>query len=127
MELSKFKERSHTYTEKASVIARQINFAGIGIIWIITTTNGIVITSSSFVYPLFLISVALIFDFFQYLLGGVLWITFYNSKIKAGNTNSTEVTSEPWRKRILYTIYYIKFILTFIGYLFIAIALFKYL
>ena len=39
MELKEYKKKSHEYTAKASEIARQINFAGIGIIWIIRTSS----------------------------------------------------------------------------------------
>lgn len=126
MLLDKYKEDSKKYTEKASEIARQINFAGIGIIWIITSEKGIIIKDSLFIYPLFIITLSLLFDFFQYFLGGIIWITFYNNKKKEGLPINQDITSKPWRKRIIYSFYYIKFALTLAGYIFMAIALLTY-
>lgn len=128
MKLEEYKKKSHEYTAKASEIGRQINFAGIGIIWIIKTSNNeLNISSSTILIPLVLISISLMLDFCQYFFGGLIWINFYKEKEKQGLSKEFDVTSEEWRSRILYWLYYLKFIFMTIAYIFIIIALLKYL
>lgn len=127
MELKEYKKKSHDYTAKASEIGRQINFAGIGIIWIITTSNDSLELSNLIVLvPLILISISLLFDFCQYFFGGVIWIRFYHKKEKEGLLGDSEVLSKSWRNKILYGFYYLKFIFMIIAYVFIIKALFSY-
>ena len=127
MELKEYKNKSHEYTAKASEIARQLNFAGIGIIWIIRTSNdNLELSNSVILVPLILISISLIFDFFQYFFGGVIWINFYRQKEKEGISRDSDVLSESWRNRVLYFFYYLKFIFMLIAYIFIIKALFNY-
>jgi hypothetical protein len=130
MELEKYKTNSHDYTAKASDIARQINFAGIGIIWIIRTSNdNISLSDSSLLTPLILISISLLLDFSQYLLGGILWINFYNKKRKEGISKEIDVSIDPkneWRTQLLYTLYFLKFTFMFISFIFIFKTLFSF-
>ncbi|PKO99319.1 MAG: hypothetical protein CVU03_02260 [Bacteroidetes bacterium HGW-Bacteroidetes-2] len=127
MKLENYKKKSHEYTAKASEIARQLNFAGIGIIWIVKTTfPELKLSDSELLLPLVLIALSLVFDFLQYLVGGIIWIIFYNNKQKNGISNTADVQTTKWRSRVLYTFYYIKFTLMFIAYLFIIKILFQY-
>jgi hypothetical protein len=127
MKLEKYKKKSHDYTAKASEIARQLNFAGIGIIWIVKTTfPELKLNDSLLLLPLTLIAISLICDFLQYLVGGIIWIFFYNSKIKAGISNTDDVQTTVWRSRVLYIFYYIKFTFMFIAYFFIIKILFHF-
>jgi len=127
MELQEYKKISQQYTSKASEIGRQINFAGIGIIWIIRTSNESLKLSNSIVLiPLILISLSLLFDFCQYFFGGVIWINFYRQKEKEGISKDADVLSEGWRNKILYGFYYLKFIFMVFAYIFIIRALFSY-
>lgn len=127
MELKEYKKKSHEYTAKASEIARQINFAGIGIIWIIRTSSDTLELSNSVVLtPLILISISLLFDFCQYFFGGVIWINFYRKKEKEGLSRDSDVLSKTWRNKVLYGFYYLKFIFMVIAYIFIIKALFSY-
>lgn len=127
MKLEDYKKKSHEYTAKASEIARQLNFAGIGIIWIIKTTfPELKLSDSQLLLPLLLISISLISDFLQYLFGGIIWIEFYKSKEKRGFSATTDLKSAEWRNKILYIFYYAKFALMFAAYIFIIKTLFIY-
>jgi hypothetical protein len=127
MELKEYKNKAHEYTAKSSEIARQINFAGIGIIWIIRTSNETLELSNSIILiPLILISISLLFDFCQYFLGGIIWIDFYRKKEKEGVPKDSDVLSENWRNKILYAFYYFKFFFMIVAYIFIIKALFSY-
>lgn len=127
MELKDYKTKSHEYTAKASEIARQLNLAGIGIIWIVKTAfPELKLSDFQLLMPLVLISISLVSDFLQYFIGGVIWIQFYKSKEKAGVSKTSDVQSPEWRNRILYGFYYIKFICMFLAYIFIIITLFNY-
>lgn len=127
MQLKEYKSKSYEYTAKASEIGRQLNFAGIGIIWIVKTTfPELKLTDSQLLLPLVFITVSLVLDFLQYLIGGVIWIAFYKSKEKAGISQSEDVKSREWRSRVLYVFYYVKFTFMFLAYLFIIKTLFTY-
>ena len=127
MELKDYKKTSQDYSAKASEIARQVNFAGIGIIWIIKTSKTTIeLNNCLILVPLILISISLLFDFAQYLIGSILWIYFYRTKEKAGVSKTSDVVSKPWRSNILYVLYYIKFALMIVAYIFIIKALFAF-
>lgn len=127
MKLEDYKKKSHEYTAKASEIARQLNFAGIGIIWIVRTTfPELKLSDFQLLLPLLLISISLISDFFQYLIGGIIWIEFYKSKEKRGISGTTDLKSPEWRNRILYIFYYVKFVFMVVAYIFIMKTLFVY-
>ncbi|PKA99102.1 hypothetical protein B0O79_2802 [Flavobacteriaceae bacterium MAR_2009_75] len=127
MELKEYKIKAHEYTAKASEIARQLNFAGIGIIWIVKTAfPDLKLSEFQLLMPLILISISLLSDFLQYFVGGMIWIAFYRNREEAGISKNTDVQSPEWRNKILYTFYYIKFASMFLAYIFIIITLFKY-
>lgn len=128
MELKNYREKSYKYTEKASEIARSMMLAGIGIIWIIRTDkNGLTLSDKELLFPLTIMAITLIVDFFQYLLGGTIWITFYKRHEKAGKKDTDDVlNTKKWRTNVLYAIYYLKFALTILAYVLIIKALFKY-
>ena len=128
MNLEDYKFKSHVYTAKASDIGRQINFAGIGIVWIIKTANvSLDLSNPLLLIPLILICTSLLLDFIQYLLGGVLWIGFYNKKIKDGVSDSTDIEPKSaWRAIVLYHFYFGKFVLMFAAYVFVIRALFLF-
>lgn len=128
MELKEYKQKSHEYTSKASDIARQLNFAGIGIIWIVKTTfPELKLSSSELLIPLALIALSLIFDFLQYLIGGIVWIMFYKKKEEEGIAKDFNLTVDnEWRSQLLYTFYYVKFTLMLIAYIFIIKTIFNY-
>ncbi|MEJ1222918.1 hypothetical protein [Sediminicola sp. 1XM1-17] len=127
MELKEYKQKSHNYTEKASEIARNLNFAGIGIIWVVKTTfPELKLSDFQLLFPLILITISLILDFLQYLIGGIIWIAFYKSKEKVGVAKTADVKSPEWRNRVLYGFYYLKIASIFFAYIFIVITLFNY-
>lgn len=123
MELYKYKDISYKYTEKASDIARNLALAGIGILWIIKSNSDIKLTNDLLFTPLILMAISMLVDLVQYVLGGLIWINFYTKHEKTNSSND-DIKSDPWRKNLLYVIYYIKFILMIIAYILIFRALF---
>ena len=130
MKLSKYLEKSRDYTERASDIARQFNFAGIGIIWLILYSKEDVEISNCYIlFPLITIITALFFDFLQYAFAAFLWKDFYKKKIKEGiETDEDAIIKEEdkWRRKRFNSFYYVKFILTVSSYILIVTALFKF-
>ncbi|MCM4173048.1 hypothetical protein DHD32_16305 [Arenibacter sp. TNZ] len=127
MKLEGYKTKSHDYTAKASEIARQLNFAGIGIIWIVKTTfPELKLSDSQLLLPLVFITVSMILDFLQYLIGGIIWIKFYKRMEKAGTSQTEDVQSPEWRSAVLYRFYYVKFTFMFLAYMSIIKTLFAY-
>ena len=128
MKLRKYIENSRDYTEKASDIARQLNFAGIGIVGLILFSNREAEISNSFIlFPLITISLSLFIDFLQYAVGAFLWKDFYKKKNNEGISADTDVNIEEedeWRKKRINIFYYFKFILLVISYVLIVVLLF---
>ena len=124
MKLENYKTSGHKYTEKASDICRQLNFAGIGIVWIIITTYlDLNLADSLIIYPLVLISLSLMLDVFHYILGGYFWTSFYGKKEKEVVKADEDIKSPRWKSNILYVLYYSKLGLMILAYIFIVRAL----
>lgn len=118
MKLKEYKNVSHKYTAEASKIGRNIALAGIGIIWIVAQDTEMTLGDSELTVPLILIACSLLVDFFQYILGGLLWIYFYRIKEKDENLNDeSDIKSKSWRSNLLYVLYYIKFSLMIFAFI----------
>jgi hypothetical protein len=128
MKLRNYLENSRDFTNKASHIARQLNFAGIGLVWLILLLNKDAEISNFFIiFPLITITISLFVDFLQYAVGAFLWKDFYKKKISEGINAQADVNIEEedeWRKKRINIFYYIKFILMVISYIIIVISLF---
>jgi len=128
MKLRKYLENSRDYTKKSSDIARQLNFAGIGIVLLILLSSKDAEISDLYILlPLITISISLFIDFLQYAIGAFLWKDFYKKKIEEGMSADTEVNigeEDKWRKKRINGFYYFKFILLVITYLLIIGSLF---
>ena len=128
MKLRKYLENSRDYTDKSSDIARQLNFAGIGIIGLILLSNKETEISNTYILlPLITIAISLFVDFLQYAVGAFLWKDFYLKKISEGISADTDVDigeEDRWRKKRINAFYYVKFILVVISYVLIVVSLF---
>ena len=128
MKLRQYLENSRDYTEKAGDIARQLNFAGIGIVGLILLSSREGEISNSFIlFPLITIAISLFIDFLQYAVGAFLWKDFYKKKINQGISADADVNineEDEWRKKRINGFYYFKFILLVITYVLIVISLF---
>jgi len=128
MKLRKYIENSRDYTEKASDIARHLNFAGIGIVGLILLSiKNTEINNFYILLPLITISFSLFIDFLQYAIGAFLWKDFYIKKINKGISADADVNIEEedrWRKKRINGFYYFKFILVLISYVLIIVSLF---
>lgn len=128
MKLRKYLENSRDYTDKASDIARQLNFAGIGLVWLILSLNKDAEISDLYILlPLITISISLFIDFLQYAVGAFLWKNFYKKKIEEGMSADVEVNigeEDKLRKKRINIFYYFKFILLVISYVVIVSSLF---
>lgn len=131
MKLRKYLETSRDYTEKASDIVRQLNFAGIGIVWLIFLSNKNSEISNFFILlPLITISISLLVDFLQYALGAFIWKEFYIKKINEGIKPDADINideEDQLRKKRINIFYYFKFILLIISYALIVITLFYFM
>ena len=131
MKLRKYLENSRSYSDKASDIARQLNFAGIGLVWLILSLNKDAEISDFFILvPLITITISLLVDFLQYAVGAFLWKDFYKKKINEGVSADADINireEDVWRKKRINGFYYIKFILVLISYVIIVISLCSFL
>lgn len=127
MKLSEFRKRSNEYTAKASEITRQLSLAGIAIIWLFKNENtGSVETTTHLLdkyllWPLFFLSVSLLLDLVQYLIGGIIWINFFRKEEdKLQNTSDDPDIKAPKKyNKPIYVVYYTKIVMMVLAYIFI--------
>lgn len=79
MKLADSRKAYQAFSSKASDIARQLGFAGVGIIWLFRTGSQI---SDALVPPAVLIVVGLAFDLLQCVYGAAVWGAFHNRKAR---------------------------------------------
>jgi hypothetical protein len=103
MEPKDILKKSHDATSKASDLARQFNYAGIGVLWLlISSGEKLKITDFILFLPLLFIILALFIDFLQYFIKGVVWKQFYDKK---NNDKMVSIDKkEKWRKQIVFFI-----------------------
>jgi hypothetical protein len=94
MKLSKLREDRDYFTEKLSDIVRQLDFAGIAIIWIFRSggpgTGGIHY-SQQLILPLLLLVGSLACDLLQYGYASLVWDLRYRHYDKMGISDGTDV------------------------------------
>jgi len=118
MELKGYKEASEYYSSKASDIVRNLNFAGIAIIWIFKLDVLNKIELPAFLYfPLLLFVLALITDLSQYVYGYYLWDVFYKENEKKGFKDQDEVRDKKFLGKRLDRIFWGKILLTALAFI----------
>ena len=129
MKLSEYNKRAREYTGKASDITRHLIFAGIAIIWIFKKdVDGKTTIDAFLIYPLLLLSFAIICDLLQYVVGGLVWQKFFKINEKIAKKEHKEDTTKPIDPDIstkrelnsgIYFFYYAKIVLLILAYILI--------
>lgn len=135
MKLSEYKKKSETYTSKSSDIVRQLIIGGIAIIWLFKySDNGKESIDKFLVFPLLTLSLGLISDLLQYVIGGKIWNTFFlqeEKKAVQNNKQNPQLPIDPEIKaprrlnRPIYFFYWAKISFMILSYIFIIIYLLK--
>jgi len=133
MKLSEYNKRADEYTAKASEITRQLILGGLAIIWLFKLSiNGSEVLDRSLIFPLIGLSLALLSDLLQYVVGGKIWKSFFRneeSKVKAIRKSNPNQDSDPEvlttkkLSRPIYFFYWSKITLMLISYALILIYL----
>ncbi|MEZ2441704.1 hypothetical protein AB6805_08275 [Chitinophaga sp. RCC_12] len=120
MKLSEYKETSKKYTEKASEITRQLTLAGIAIIWLFKNTGiNQPILGKFLIFPLLFLSLGLIFDLLQYVVGGLTWICFFRKNEKVAASNDVDIKAPEYLNKPIYFFYYAKIVCMIGAYIFL--------
>lgn len=128
MLLSEYRKRSHEYTAKASEITRQLCLAGVAIIWLFKSTDDKQVLAQAtkpilepyLVWPLFFLSLAMVCDLAQYVVGGIIWISFFRKKEKEFPNSDPDIKADDSLNKPIYALYYIKISLMILAYFFIV-------
>lgn len=94
MTRKKLKEARDYFTEKVSDVTRQLNLAGLGIIWIFRIggkENGGVLWADFFLVPMLLLVLALGFDVAHYMYYAFNWDAEYKKCLKNGIPENEEI------------------------------------
>jgi hypothetical protein len=117
------KEADEIYDKRstrASEVGRQLNFAGIAIIWLFRSgdkASGGIPYSDTLLLPLVLFIGAATFDLLQYLYASAAWGTLHRSKeIKLGHDPAVRFTAPGWINRPSTILFWAKSILTMTGF-----------
>lgn len=121
MKLSEYRKIANDYTGRASEITRQLSLGGIGIIWLFKSSESGPLLDRFLIFPLIFLSLALLMDLIQYVIGGWTWITFFREHEKSAEPGSDpNIQAPPSKSRPLYIFYYLKIIFMLLAYFFLV-------
>jgi hypothetical protein len=133
MKLSDYKKISETYTGKASNIIRQLILGGVAIIWLFKVSNNEEKSLDKFlIFPLLTLTLALVADLLQYVIGGKTWNKFFIEEEKKAIKNYKEdpnsfvdpdIKAPRELNKPIYFFYWAKISLMIASYIFIVIYL----
>ena len=128
MKLEEIRKAYEDLSSSLSSVVRQINFAGIAIVWIFVGKETVTVTVPQHLYNActFLV-ISIILDVLQYLVGTFSWHMCYLYKHKKNVADKdTEIHESEWVNVIPWLCIYAKTILTAIGYGYILSFLMKF-
>lgn len=124
MKLSEYQNDYYTFTGKLSDIARQLNFAGIAIIWIFKTNfKEKILFDQSLLISAILIICSLSADLLQYSYQSTTWSIFYHVKKKQGKNDDDIIPTPEYLNYLSWILFVLKIILLVISYIMILVFL----
>lgn len=123
MKLSDYLDAFYDYSDKASLLSRQLAFAGIAVVWIFKSGDGVNFQLPvPLIYPLLLLVSAFIFDLLQYLVGTCIWYffhRFHEKKINSSNKDPNLLASH-WYSKFIALFFGAKIISVLAAYIFLG-------
>ncbi|MGO1003927.1 hypothetical protein [Lysobacter sp. CA196] len=120
MNLADLQRAKDTNTAKASDVVRQFAFAGIAVVWLLRSADAAEPIPTALIPALALFGIALTCDLLQYVVGSVIWTTYYRMKLKQNISETTEF-QELWFITLpTYTLFAVKIILSIAAWAFVA-------
>ena len=122
MTLEEAREHYYSHSGQASSAARQLAFAGIAAVWILSTDNDLIpVEFSGLLLPLLLFVSGIFFDLVQYYYLASFWGIFARQKEKSG---LTEFSGAPdWSNRIGIGCWVAKGVVVVAGYVVLGLEL----
>lgn len=132
MKLSDIKNDYFTYSTRVSEIIRNLNFAGLALLWILSHEDAeCFFNSKENLIPLRLLVFSMVTDVLQYLIQSIIWYTYYMHKRKELlKENIEDVENAIINENEAYNIipwcfWGLKILFTLLAFIFVAIILFK--
>jgi hypothetical protein len=96
VKLADFKNDYYIHSGSASLVSRQISFAGIAVVWIFKSdsSEGLALPETLMI-PLFLLLLSLAFDLMQYTVSAAIWGIFHRCKENEFGVGYEEEISAP--------------------------------
>ena len=118
MKLSEARNDYYTHSGKLSDVVRQLDFAGIALIWMFTTKtdNGAIVVPAALHLPLGLFVLSLAADVMQYTCASLVWGWYHRHKEKTGLTGDDEFTAPKGMNWPAIFFFWSKTVLNLIGY-----------
>ena len=121
MKLQEYRQEFYTYSGKLSDIGRQFAFAGIAVIWLFKKDiAGSPTLPRDLILPLMSLILTLSLDFTQYLLGTLIWRSFYISKERANVKETADIKHSVWYERPIYFAFIAKLLSLVAAYIFLT-------
>ncbi len=125
MKLKDYKESINFYSGKASELNRQFTFAGIAVVWIVSSAQSDILQLRNFIFPLVTFILSLFFDLLQYSLGYLIWRRFYRQQERSNILEEDDVSAPVSYDHLLNSIWGLKIVATLIGFFCLAFCLVK--
>ena len=121
MKLSDAKENYYYFSGKLSDIARQLNFAGIAVVWVVVQkdTGKIPGSLDSIDDPLFYFALGLALDLAHYMVSTFSWGVFHRIMERRGGGQDDEFLAPRWINWLALVFFWVKVFCTVVGYVFL--------
>lgn len=124
--LSKAQDSYAYFSGTASTIARQIAFAGIGVVWIfnISSTHATIAIPQQLKFVLLLLVVCLALDLLQYVIASVTWSVFarvLERRYPHRSTNDPEMDASPYLNWPALVCFWAKLAMLVFAYIYLAV------
>lgn len=118
--LSDYLEDYQWFSAKASDVARQLNLAGIAVVWIFKAGGGSAPQiPKDLVLPLEIFSFALALDLLHYVAGAAIWGMFHRIHERRGYDPKKELRAPRQLNWLLLAFFWLKTSGVFVGYIFL--------
>jgi hypothetical protein len=109
MKLGEVRSAYEDLSAKASDIARQLGFAGIGLIWLFTSRSlSVVSVDQRLLKAALFIFLSLGFDLAQYLLGATTWFIYFRYKERENISHDAQFEAPDQINWPTWTLFYLK-------------------
>jgi hypothetical protein len=125
--LKDWHEDHEYFSGQASKVSRALALGGIGIIWLFRNfDDGRPSLDPEFSWPLVLLTLSLFLDLLHYIVGAIIWQSFYlYHEANTPPENHDDIEAPYWKMLLISSFFYLKVLCMVCSYLVLVVVLSK--